>query len=259
MHKDFYRIFALQKQLKMTKIMDKRNDPMGAAIRDFYETGKAARLRVFATGFDEDELPVATLFRKEDDMPMLEKQALSLCKGHVLDVGAGAGCHSLALQAKGMQVTAIDISPNSVEVMRQRGVKVALESDLYDECFMGQYDTVLMLMNGSGIIGRLEGMSKFFHRMKQLLAPEGFILMDSSDLRYIFENEDGSLDIDLNDGYYGEMNYRMQYKGIKGEPFDWLYVDFSTLSYYAEQNGFVAELVAEGEHYDYLVRLMKIK
>lgn len=239
----------------MTKIMDKRNDPMGAAIRDFYETGKAARLRVFATGFDEDELPVATLFRKEDDMPMLEKQALSLCKGHVLDVGAGAGCHSLALQAKGMQVTAIDISPNSVEVMRQRGVKVALESDLYDECFMGQYDTVLMLMNGSGIIGRLEGMSKFFHRMKQLLAPEGFILMDSSDLRYIFENEDGSLDIDLNDGYYGEMNYRMQYKGIKGEPFDWLYVDFSTLSYYAEQNGFVAKLVAEGEHYDYLVRL----
>ncbi len=235
--------------------MDKRNDPMGAAIRDFYETGKAARLRVFATGFDEDELPVATLFRKEDDMPMLEKQALSLCKGHVLDVGAGAGCHSLALQAKGMQVTAIDVSPNSVEVMRQRGVKVALESDLYDECFMGQYDTVLMLMNGSGIIGRLEGMSKFFHRMKQLLAPEGFILMDSSDLRYIFENEDGSLDIDLNDGYYGEMNYRMQYKGIKGEPFDWLYVDFSTLSYYAEQNGFVAELVAEGEHYDYLVRL----
>lgn len=235
--------------------MDKRNDPMGAAIRDFYETGKAARLRVFATGFDEDELPVATLFRKEDDMPMLEKQALSLCKGHVLDVGAGAGCHSLALQAKGMQVTAIDISPNSVEVMRQRGVKVALESDLYDECFMGRYDTVLMLMNGSGIIGRLEGMSKFFHRMKQLLAPEGFILMDSSDLRYIFENEDGSLDIDLNDGYYGEMNYRMQYKGIKGEPFDWLYVDFSTLSYYAEQNGFVADLVAEGEHYDYLVRL----
>ena len=243
----------------MTKIMDKRNDPMGAAIRDFYETGKAARLRVFATGFDEDELPVATLFREEEGMPLLEKQALSLCKGHVLDVGAGAGCHSLALQAKGMQVTAIDISPNSVEVMRQRGVKVALESDLYDECFMGQYDTVLMLMNGSGIIGRLEGMSKFFHRMKQLLAPEGFILMDSSDLRYIFENEDGSLDIDLNDGYYGEMNYRMQYKGIKGEPFDWLYVDFSTLSYYAEQNGFVAELVAEGEHYDYLVRLMKIK
>lgn len=239
----------------MTKIMDKRNDPMGAAIRDFYETGKAARLRVFATGYDEDELPVATLFRKEDDMPMLEKQALSLCKGHVLDVGAGAGCHSLALQAKGMQVTAIDISPNSVEVMRQRGVKVALESDLYDECFMGQYDTVLMLMNGSGIIGRLEGMPKFFHRMKQLLTPEGFILMDSSDLRYIFENEDGSLDIDLNDGYYGEMNYRMQYKGIKGEPFDWLYVDFSTLSYYAEQNGFVADLVAEGEHYDYLVRL----
>ena len=233
------------------KLLAEGKDPMGQAIRDYFETGHAGRLRVFSPQFDEDELPVATLFRKEKCMPKLECTALDLCRGRVLDVGAGAGCHSLALQQKGLDVTAIDISPLSVEVMRCRGVKSAVAADLFDETFAGCYDTVLMLMNGSGIIGRLERMPLFFHRMKQLLAAGGQVLMDSSDLRYVFENEDGSWDIDLNAGYYGELEYQMQYQKVKGEPFDWLYVDFDTLAFHAQANGFRAELVAEGGHYDY--------
>ena len=230
-------------------------DPMGQAIRDYFETGHAGRLRVFSPQFDEDELPVAALFRTEERMPKLERTALDLCRGRVLDVGAGAGCHSLALQRRGLDVTAIDISPLSVEVMRCRGVKSAVAADLFDETFSGCYDTVLMLMNGSGIIGRLERMPLFFHRMKQLLAAGGQVLMDSSDLRYVFENEDGSWDIDLNAGYYGELEYQMQYQKVKGEPFDWLYVDFDTLAFHAQANGFRAELMEEGSHYDYLARL----
>ena len=228
---------------------------MGQAIRDYFETGHAGRLRVFSPQFDEDELPVAALFRTEERMPKLERTALDLCRGRVLDVGAGAGCHSLALQQRGVDVTAIDISPLSVEVMRRRGVKLAVAADLFDETFAGCYDTVLMLMNGSGIIGRLERMPLFFRRMKQLLAEGGQVLMDSSDLRYVFENEDGSWDIDLNAGYYGELEYQMQYQKVKGESFDWLYVDFDTLAFHAQANGFRAELMEEGGHYDYLARL----
>ena len=238
-----------------TKLLAEGKDPMGQAIRDYFETGHAGRLRVFSPQFDEDELPVAALFRTEERMPKLERTALDLCCGRVLDVGAGAGCHSLALQQKGLDVTAIDISPLSVEVMRCRGVKSAVAADLFDETFAGCYDTVLMLMNGSGIIGRLERMPLFFHRMKQLLAAGGQVLMDSSDLRYVFENEDGSWDIDLNAGYYGELEYQMQYQKVKGEPFEWLYVDFDTLAFHAQANGFRAELVAEGGHYDYLAVL----
>ena len=237
-----------------TKLLAEGKDPMGQAIRDYFETGHAGRLRVFSPQFDEDELPVAALFRTEERMPKLERTALDLCRGRVLDVGAGAGCHSLALQRRGLDVTAIDISPLSVEVMRQRGVE-SVAADLFDKTFAGCYDTVLMLMNGSGIIGRLERMPLFFHRMKQLLAAGGQVLMDSSDLRYVFENEDGSWDIDLNAGYYGELEYQMQYQKVKGEPFDWLYVDFDTLAFHAQANGFRAELVAEGGHYDYLAVL----
>ena len=155
----------------------------------------------------------------------------------------------------GKEVTAIDISELSVQVMRERGVNDARAIDLYDEHFSAQYDTILLLMNGSGIIGNIEGMEPFFRRMKQLLAPDGCIYMDSSDLKYLFEEEDGSFLIDIADEYYGVVDFRMQYKQVKGDTFDWLYIDFDTLAYYAEQYGFTAELIHEGEHYDYLAKI----
>lgn len=231
------------------------HDPMGAAIADYWKHGKAARLQVFSSQFDEDEIPVRELFRTTKQMPLLERTALQLVTGRVLDVGAGSGCHTLSLQEKGLEVEAIDISPLSVQVMKERGVKNARLINLFDEHFTGNYDTILMLMNGSGIIGKLENMPCFFQKMKLLLNPGGRILMDSSDLRYLFEEEDGSFSIDLADGYYGEVDFRMKYKDIEGDIFDWLYIDFATLAYYAAESGFKAQLIKEGKHYDYLASL----
>lgn len=227
---------------------------MGAAIYDYHKSGKASVLVVHSSMFEDDEIPVETLFRSFDQMPVLEQIALKTAVGRVLDVGAGSGCHSLALAHMGKETVAIDISPLSVEVMKERGVDARVVN-LYDEGFREKFDTVLMLMNGTGIIGNFDNMPAFFARMKQLLNPGGSIILDSSDLRYLFEEEDGSLMIDLADDYYGLLDYQMEYDGVLGEPFDWLYVDFNTLAYYAEENGFNIELMAEGEHYDYLARL----
>jgi SAM-dependent methyltransferase len=230
-------------------------DPMGTAIADYHRTGRAGTLRVFSSQFEEDEIPVAQLFRTYDEMPPIEQQALTLAQGHILDVGAGSGCHALALQKLGKKVTAIDISELSVNVMCERGVDDARAIDLYDEHLAETYDTILLLMNGSGIIGNMEGMERFFMRMKQLLRPGGCIYMDSSDLKYLFEEEDGSFIIDIAGDYYGLVDFRMQYKQVKGEAFDWLYIDFETLTFYAEQYGFSTELICEGEHYDYLAKI----
>ncbi|MBQ8771425.1 MAG: class I SAM-dependent methyltransferase [Bacteroides sp.] len=238
-----------------TGLLSPHKDPMGAAIADYFTKGRAAKLRVFSSQFDEDEIPAEQLFRTFDEMPVLEQEALRRATGKILDCGAGSGCHALALQDMGKQVEAIDISPLSVETMQKRGVRQAYCVNLFNEHYLQKFDTILMLMNGSGIIGKLENMSTFFAKMKQLLNPGGCIYMDSSDLRYLFEDEDGSFLIDLAGGYYGEIDFRMQYKQVKGDTFDWLYIDFQTLSYYASENGFRAELVKEGEHYDYLACL----
>ncbi len=237
-----------------TLILPENKDPMGTAIYDFFKYGKAARLRVFSSQFDEDEIPVATLFRSYNEMPPIEQTALRLSTGKILDVGAGSGCHTLALREMGKDATAIDISPLSVKVMKERGLN-AMPVNLFDPLFCESFDTILMLMNGSGIIGKLEHLGDFFQRMKLLLRPGGCVLMDSSDLKYLFEEEDGSYLIDLAGDYYGEIDFRMQYKQVKGDTFDWLYIDFDTLSLYAAQYGFKAEMVEEGSHYAYLAKL----
>ena len=216
-----------------TALLPADKDPMGAAIADYFKRHKADRLRVFSSQFDEDEIPVEELFRTEKQMPLLERTALQMATGKILDVGAGSGCHSLALQEAGKEVHAIDISPLSVEVMKQRGVRSVSQTNLF------------------------ENLPDFFRKMKLLLRPGGCVLMDSSNLSYLFEEEDGSIVIDLAGDYYGEVDFQMQYKNVKGDSFDWLYIDFQTLSIYAAENGFKAELVKEGTHYDYLAKLSR--
>ena len=237
-------------------------DPMGRAIADYWKTmvstnrpKTADKLRVFSPIFEEDEIPLTTLFRSYEDMPEIERKALDMAKGRILDVGAGAGCHSLVLQERGMDVTAIDISPLSVETMKERGVKKVLEQDFFT--LEGQYDTILMLMNGIGIVGTLERMPEFFRQLDKILAPEGQLLCDSSDISYVFEDEEGLIDIPNEMDYYGEHSFRMQYKNTIGEPFNWLYIDAETLMQKAGRCRYAAEVVAEGEHYDYLARITK--
>ena len=206
--------------------MNRKKDPIGRAIAEYWKTKTADRLRVFSPMFEEDEIPLTTLFRSYEDMPEIERKALDMAKGRILDVGAGAGCHSLVLQERGMDVTAIDISPLSVETMKEREVKKVIEQDFFT--LEGQYDTILMLMNGIGIVGTLERMPEFFKQLDKILAPGGQVLCDSSDISYVFEDEEGMIDIPNEMDYYGEHSFRMQYKNTIGEPFDWLYIDEDT-------------------------------
>ncbi len=228
---------------------------MGAAISDYYENGRAETLRVCSEMFDEDEIPIPYLFRTFDEMPPLEQRALEMAHGKVLDIGAGAGCHSLVLQQRGLDVTAVDISPLSCEVMTARGVKNVRCCDVMNAEGGERFDTILLLMNGIGMAGTVARLPLLLKRLKNLLAEGGQIITDSSDLKYIYEIEDGTFDIDLADGYYGEVDYQMIYRDTVGAPFDWLYVDFPLLQSVAQAEGLTCELLAEGEHYDYLAKL----
>lgn len=233
-------------------------DPLGCAVLDFWKDGKAADIIVHSDICEDDLIQTPYLFRCLDEMPALEQKALAMAKGKVLDVGAAAGTHVLELQKKGLEVAALDISLNCTNVMAERGVKRIIHEDFYN--YTGDtYDTILILMNGAGIAGNIENLPVFFSKLKSLLSKEGQVLIDTSDLRFLYENEDGSLDIDLNAAYYGEVQFQMEYKGETGAWFNWLYLDKQSFEMYARMFGFDFELVMDGQHYDYLARLKRIR
>ena len=234
-------------------IISPEQDPMGQAIRDFQDKKKTAKLLNSTQYTTEDEFPIAYLFRSWNEMPEIEQKALKLASGKILDVGAAAGAHSLHLQNKGKNVVSIDNSQLSVDVMKERGLKQVYLADFYD--FKGTFDTILLLMNGIGICGTIEGIPTFLKKCKTLLAPNGQILFDSTDLIYLFENEDGSYDINLNGSYYGEIIYKMRYRKIRCTPFKWLYVDFETFSSIAKEHGFSCDLLMKNDNYNYLAKM----
>ena len=238
--------------------LPEQEDPMGAAIRDYFRQGKSAQLKVLSSLFDDDEMPVPHLFRSYDEMPPLEQRALNEARGKVLDVGAGAGCHALALQERGLDVTAVDISPLSCETMKERGVANVECVNIFNQRFQERFDTLLLLMNGTGIAGKLSRLPQLLSRLKQLMNPGAQILIDSSDLRYVYEDENGVLDVDLDGAYYGEVDYQMTYRNIIGKSFDWLYADSVVLAECCRQCGLKCEILAQGNHYDYLARIVQM-
>ena len=231
-------------------------DLFGKAILD-YQTNNSPEDLITETSISEaDEMSVAYLFREYKDMPKLEQKALQLAKGKVLDVGCGAGSHALYLQEKGFDVTAIDISKNAIKACELRGLKNCKVSNVLDlDTDIHQYDTILLLMNGTGIFGKMNQISKFLQKLKSLLNENGQILLDSSDLIYMYDqDEDGAYEVPAN-GYYGELTFTIQYKGETEDTFDWLYLDYNTLQNAAIANGLKCELIFEGKHFDYLARL----
>lgn len=229
-------------------------DLFGKAILDF-QTNTTPENLITETNISEaDEMEVSYLFRTFTEMPEIEQKALQLCKGKVLDVGCGAGSHTLYLQENGFDVTAIDISENAVEACHLRGLKNAKVVDILN--YESQkFDTILLLMNGTGIFGTLEKTSIYLQKLKSLLNANGQILIDSSDIIYMFdEDEDGSRWVPTG-GYYGELTFTLWYKNETEEPFPWLYLDYNTLQNACHDHGLQCELIAEGKHFDYLARI----
>lgn len=230
-------------------------DLFGKAILD-YQTGNNPQDLITETSISEaDEMSVGYLFRDFDEMPKIEQKALELSKGKILDVGCGAGSHSLYLQQKGFDVVSIDISPSAIKACELRGLKKAKVQDvmlLENE----KFDTILLLMNGAGMCGKLKNITKFLLKLKSFLTENGQILVDSSDIIYMFDDdEDGGKWIPGDSEYYGEVEFKVSYKGETEKPFDWMYIDYNTLQNAAIANELSCELILEGEHFDYLARL----
>ncbi len=230
-------------------------DLFGKALLDYHHNNYTEDLITSTSISGEDELPLPYLFRSYKDMPELEKKALQLATGNILDVGCGAGNHSLYLQEKGLNVHAIDISKGAVEVSQSRGLRHVSHKHILE--INDRYDTILILMNGTGIFEELSKVSTYLEHLKTLLNDGGQLLIDSSDIQYMYEDDDGGLWIDTNANYYGELEYYLSYKGEDEAPMKWLYLDFVNLSEACKSVGLQCEKLLDGTHYDYLARITK--
>ena len=227
-------------------------DIFGQALFDHYKKSNPSKLWIHNRYGPKEEMPLDVYFRTEVEMPDLELLALGKCTGKVLDIGAGAGTHALLLQDKGLDVTAMDISALAVTIMQQRGIKQALEADIFS--YDGEkYDTLLLMMNGIGLCGTIQKLRLFLQHAKHLLNEGGQLLFDSSDIAYLYDGAAPG-----GDDYYGELLYQYAYKGQKTEWFKWLYIDQVMLSRIAAENGWVAEVLYEDEMDQYLAKLTPI-
>ena len=233
-----------------------KSDIFGEALWDHFNHPKSKELITWTDLTEEDAVPLNYFFRDFSEMPKLEQHALELTKGRTLDIGCGSGCHSLYLQnEKKIDVTGIDNSAGAIKTAKKRGVKNLIESSIFD-CEVAYFDTLLLLMNGPGVCGTLDKLEELLIKIKSLLSENGQILLDSSDLIYLFDETHEGEKIVSGDQYYGELNYGIRFEG-QTENFSWLYVDFENLSHFAKKAGLKSELILEGENWDYLARLTR--
>ena len=228
---------------------------MGMALLDFYNNNYSEDIVTYTSIAGEDILPLPHMFRSFQEMPKLEQRALGLAKGKVLDIGCGAGIHSLYLQEKGLDVKGIDISKGAVEVCKKRGIKQVEQQSIFD--VKGEkFDTILALMNGIGVCGKLSKLNELLIHLKGLLNEDGSILTDSSDISYMFDEPEYYLE--KSEVYFGEVKFQIFYKELEDDPFDWVYIDFETLKERAKEVGLTCKLILKGKHFDYLAELKKV-
>lgn len=232
-----------------------QHDPLGQALLAYQKGQTEARILTWSDLDGYDYLPAAVLMRNPSAMPLLEQLALKHCGRRVLELGAGAGSHALALQDRGCSVLALDHSPGAVRVMQQRGVHEVQCADLWH--YEGQdFDTVLALMNGSGLAGDLPGFSRLLIKVRSWLRPGGSFLLDSADLLPLFTDVPGGQYVDLTRNYYGETVYRMKFGKARSQAFGWLFLDFDTMAGLAEKAGFSATCLYRGDEDQFLAELL---
>lgn len=223
-------------------------DIFGRALQDFNQFGQTEKLWLHNNYGKPEDMPVEIFFRTEEDISDLEEFALNLCKGKILDIGAGAGAHSLILKTYNFDVTALEISPLACEVMKNRGLKKVINANIFT--YQEKFDTLLLLMNGIGLCGDIKRLNRLLAHLKKCLNAGGQIIFDSSDISYLYPNENYP-----RENYYGQISYQYEYQSVKGDWFEWLYVDFDRLKKIALTNGLICERLFEDDMDQYLVRL----
>jgi SAM-dependent methyltransferase len=225
-------------------------DILGKAMFRHYFEKAPCKIELSIDGLQQDAMDSEYFFRSVAGMNDAELEALQRCRGRVLDVGGGAGCHALLLQERGFEVVVVERSELSCTVMKARGVVEVLQSDIM--ALSGQkFDTILLLMNGFGIAGTEDGLVDLLLHLKSLLAPGGCIMGDSTDIRYFKEEQDC---VDLAAGNFSEVQFEARLDN-DSQRFPWIYPDETLLQVLAEEAGLRCRTLLHTDEYHFLCEM----
>ena len=225
-----------------------KDDILGIAASHYFATGKNKKLRVNNSYGIPEYYPINIFFRDYEDMPDIERYALSMCYGDVLDIGSGAGSHALCLQNMSASVTTIDFSLRFINIQLKRGVGQIIFDNILNLHY-GKYDTLLLMMNGIGLAQNINGLLQLLEHFKSIINYGGQIILDSTDVYYLWE------EIESRPSYYGEVEFQFEYEKMKGEWFKWLYIDRIKLTEIGMEVGWRTEIIYEEDNGRFLARM----
>lgn len=231
--------------------MIRSSDILGEAMLEFLKSGTVHRLLAHTSYGPDETYFLDYFFRDLDDMPDLERYAVTLCSGKILEIGAGAGSHALLLLQEGKDIVVMDNSAGCINVLLKRGLYKVQHMDIFN-LQTGGYNTLLLLMNGIGITGNLGGLVRFLKKAEDITASKAQIIFDSTDVSYAIKKESRA-----REGYVGEIKYQFEYRGIRGPWFDWLYIDQEKLFELCDQTPWMPQVLFEDGRGHYLARLLK--
>ena len=234
-------------------------EPLARALLDHHRDGRPRKVHALRADGVEFEIETGEYFTLGGELAVLDRIALARARGRVLDVGAGAGRHALALQAQGCEVVAIDVSPTCVALCRERGVLDVRELDVMTlgtavdddaQAGLGRFDTIFFGMQTIGVAGGVAPLRWLLERLRERLNPGGLVIADSSELRVAWEGDEADRSPNR-----GEIVLSTRYRRLRGEPFPWLYLAEPDLADLAREAGFEVESLSRVAGGEYLVAL----
>jgi SAM-dependent methyltransferase len=232
-------------------------EPLARALLDHHRDGRPRRVAALRADGVEFEIETGEYFTLEGELAELDRIALEHARGRVLDVGAGAGRHALALQAKGCEVVAIDVSPTCALLCRERGVVdvreldvMTLAGDARPDDALGCFDTIFFGMQTIGVAGGIVPLGRLLAGLRGRLRPGGAVIADSSALREAWDGDESDRSASR-----GEIVLETRYRRMRGDPFPWLYIAEEDLADVARAAGFGLETLGRVASGEYLVRM----
>lgn len=244
-----------------SKTMKPEQDAFGQMMWAYYRGKEVCEIVERDDGYFSAYHGPKVYFSEYRDWPLIGQKAMQFAKGRVLDIGCGAGRHSLYLQKKGLEVLGIDSSPLAIKICKLRGLKKAEIMSLEDVDFKpDSFDTILMMGGNFGLLGSLTKARRLLKRFHKMTSEDALIIAETRD-PYKTDNPAHLEYHKLNKKrgrMSGQVRIRVRFEKTVAEWFDWLMLSKEEMRELLQGTGWKVSEFIESEDSRYTAIIEKV-